>query len=152
MTRIPDGYRVALARDRHYSRYHPELKKGATGVVAPPFGTKSSVEDRFVRVHFTLPSRELAVDVQWFDLEVTDPRWTAGKENERRAFELAVACYLREARLHLGPKGGFRRLELSYLNGRPDDVFEKEKEAPAIAALRARGLVREILEREGGLP
>ena len=142
MNRSEPGFRMRLRRDM--TRYHAALKAGAEGVVAVPAGRSALFNDRYVRCAFG----DVELDILFSDVEVVDERWLAWQEGEKRLLDEALRDHVATATLVLGRRGGFQQLEVSFSNGRPNEVWKRRRDADPVALmLRERGVLRERKER-----
>ncbi len=118
------------------ARHEPLLVEGAKGRTLPPVGRSAFSVNRYLRVQFG----EREFDILWKDLKVTDEKWSAWRENEKKALDMALDCFVKRADLIEGGRGGFRSLVVTYNNGRPADVwYDKQDARPVIERLRAAG-------------
>lgn len=142
MNATEPGFTVKLRVD--LSRYHPQLRVGAEGVVAMPAGRSALFRNDFIRCSFRLGDGDKTIDVRLADLEITDERYTRMIEEERRSREDALKNHVRKATMYSGPRGGFRELVIEFSNERVNEIVKRHKEArPMIEDFRARGLLEE---------
>lgn len=128
------------------TRAHPCLKKGARGETRVGSG-KSAIWRDHATVVFEGGKAD-GYDIRWKDLEIVDPRWVDYQAGEAAEQAKALAESVASAILVEGLRGGFRRLEVEYGNGRARDVWRVKSEAESVIAdLSARGILK---RRKGG--
>jgi len=110
--------RVKLVHD--YSKYNSRLEKGLEGVAleTPEEQLESRPFDNFVKVKFEGITE---VDVLWRGLEIVDEGYLAKKEAEKEAYFSQIAT-AKNVIVTLGPKEGFKSIELDYTNNQGDTV------------------------------
>lgn len=110
-----------------YTKYNERLEKGVEGYAyeTPEEQKMRKADDAFVRVKFEGITE---VDVLWNGLEIIDEDYLNEKEACRIAYFAQVAT-AKNVIYTLGPKGGFRSLELDFVeNGVEVHKFIEDKE------------------------
>lgn len=109
-----------------YTKYNEKLEKGVEGYAyeTPEEQKARKVDDDFVRVKF---EGITDVDVLWNGLEIIDEDYLNEKEARRIAYFAQVST-AKNVVYTLGPKGGFRSLELDFVeNGVEVHKFIEDK-------------------------
>lgn len=116
MSEASPAIRVRLKHD--LTRYHASLQAGAEGTTVPPVGLWARSSDRFCSVRFP----EVVMDVLWSALEVVDPEVIRMEVEHREERDAGVRERPVSAMKTLGPRGGFRRLVVTYRNLAGEEV------------------------------
>lgn len=116
--------KVKLVHD--YTKYNEKLDKGIIGVAleTPEEQQERKPEDNFVRVEF---EGITTLDVLWRGLEIVDKGYLTEKERLKEE-HLAKMQTAKNVVLTLGPKEGFKQLELFYVdNGKEVKLIIEDK-------------------------
>ena len=140
---------VKLVRD--YTAYHPTLRVGAKGMAKLPAGKWAGKLDKYVTVEFDGgEDGPIETEVPLFDLEVTDEAWLSAKGRLRASLLAAVDSGTARGELKLSARGTFQKLSVTFEHeGRSvTDFWVRAVDCEEVlAALRAKGLVKEQTER-----
>jgi len=101
--------------------------------------------DRFCPVQFS----EVVIDVLWSSLEVVDPEFLRAQVEAREGRDTGLREHPVSARKVLGPRGGFRRLVVSYFRGDGVEVVvpltDKDEAAYVEGLLESVGFPVEVV-------
>ncbi len=117
--------KVKLIHD--YTKYNEKLEKGLEGIAleTPEEQLARKADDYFVKVRFEGVTE---VDVLWRGLEIIDEPYLIEKQRIKDAY-FAQMQTANNVIYTLGPKGGFKSLELDFIdNGVPVHKIIEEKE------------------------
>lgn len=143
--------KVKLVHD--YTKYNEKLEKGVEGFAleTPEEQEKRKSDDHFVKVQF---DGITTVDVLWRGLEIIDEEYLA----EKKAIKDAYFAQLKTAKnvvYTLGPKGGFKSLELDFVENGVEVhkvIEDKEIGADYLITLESFGISKKVIQLEKKIP
>ena len=143
--------KVKLVHD--YTKYNEKLEKGIEGLAyeTPEEQETRKSDDHFVKVKFEGITE---VDVLWRGLEIVDEPYL--NEKQRIKDEYFAQMQTAENVIYtLGPKGGFKTLELDFVNNgeKVHKIIEdKEEGQDYLDALDKYNIKKEVIQLEKKIP
>ena len=143
--------RVKLVHD--YTKYNEKLEKGIEGIAleTPEEQESRKSDDHFVKVKFEGITE---VDVLWRGLEIIDEPYLTEKQRIKDEY-FAQIVTAKNVIYTLGPKGGFKSLELDFVD-KGEEVHkiieDKEIGADYLEALVKFNIPKKVIQLEKKVP
>lgn len=143
--------KVKLVHD--YTKYNDKLEKGIEGYAleTPEEQETRKADDHFVKVKFDGITE---VDVLWRGLEIVDEEYLAKKQAEKDAY-FAQLNTAKNVVYTLGPKGGFKSLELDFVENGVEVhkvIEDKDLGAEFLETLDKMGISKQVIQLEKKIP
>lgn len=143
--------KVKLVHD--YTKYNELLEKGVEGLAyeTPEEQEIRKSDDHFVKVKFEGITE---VDVLWRGLEIVDEPYLAEKQRIKDEY-FAQMSTAKNVVYTLGPKGGFKTLELDFMDNGIEVhkvIEDKELGQDYLNALEKFNIMMEIIQLEKKIP
>lgn len=143
--------KVRLVHD--FTKYNEKLEKGIEGYAleTPEEQVARKEDDHFVKVHF---EGITDVDVIWRGLEIIDEDYLGKKQAEKDAY-FAQLKTAKNVVYTLGPKGGFKTLELDFVEDGVEVhkiIEDKILGADYLDALDKYGIDKKVIQLEKKIP